>query len=269
VGRDGESFKSDLGQTRSGIFLQTGLDRFLPDGQISSVVSHPGFRFAPSALRALRNAPSPASASEGATAMSALPDIVRFDPLGLHRSIGMTHLRHATVERHMGMHAKPTIGIPGKHQGGPAGARKRVTIEMIADARPRRDHGRHHAVGRRQNRGLLKDEAEVSGLRPDIVPLRRDPFIQARDDIVVRAEGKHIRMKERPRRGVVDLTDIAREGFQPLAEELRYLCVRGRQSIHCLLHMRLPNGSNLIATNRSWSKRPALPIWGRASPKAR
>src|SRR5258708_200997 len=35
VERDGDSFRSDLGQTRSGIFLQMGLDRFLPDGQIS------------------------------------------------------------------------------------------------------------------------------------------------------------------------------------------------------------------------------------------
>src|ERR1700726_2714814 len=35
VGRDGDGYTSDLGQTRSGIFLQPGLDRFLPDGQIS------------------------------------------------------------------------------------------------------------------------------------------------------------------------------------------------------------------------------------------
>jgi len=33
--RDGDSFRSDLGETRSGIFLQMGLDGFLPDGQIS------------------------------------------------------------------------------------------------------------------------------------------------------------------------------------------------------------------------------------------
>ena len=72
---------------------------------------------------------------------------VRFDSLGLYRSIGMAHLRHATVERHMGMDAKPTISILGKHHGGPAGAWKRVAIGMIARARPRRDHGRHHAIG--------------------------------------------------------------------------------------------------------------------------
>jgi hypothetical protein len=35
VERDGDGYTSDLGQTRSGIFLQMGLDRFLPDGQIT------------------------------------------------------------------------------------------------------------------------------------------------------------------------------------------------------------------------------------------
>src|SRR5260370_37016789 len=35
VGRDGDGYKSDLGQTRSGIFLQPRLDRFLADGQIT------------------------------------------------------------------------------------------------------------------------------------------------------------------------------------------------------------------------------------------
>ena len=146
----------------------------------------------------------------------------------------MARLRYAAVERHVGMHAQPTIGIPRKHQGGPAGARKRVAIGMIARARPRCDHGRHHAIRGSQNRGLLKDETEVGGLRPDIVPLHGDPLINARDDVVVRPEGKHVRVEQRPCRGVVDLTDIAREGFQPLAEELRDLVFAvGKGSIAC------------------------------------
>jgi hypothetical protein len=133
--------------------------------------------------------------------------------------IGMARLRYTAVERHVGMHPQPIIGIPRKHQGGPAGAGKRTAIGMIARARPRCDHSRHHAIRGSQNRGLLKDETEVG--------------------------------EQRPCRGVVDLTDIAREDFQPLAEELRDLSVRGRQRFHCLLHIRRPNGGNFIAMNRS------------------
>src|SRR5258708_33498584 len=33
--------------------------------------------------------------------------------------IGMARLRYATVERHVRMHAQPTICIPRKNQGGP------------------------------------------------------------------------------------------------------------------------------------------------------
>jgi len=159
----------------------------------------------------------------------------------------MARLWHAAVQRHVGVRAKPAVGIFGKHHGGAAGAWKRPSIGMIPCARPRRDHDRHQAIGGRQNRGLLKDETEVGGLRPDFVPLRCDPFVEARDDIVVRTEGKHLRMEQRPRRGVVDLADVAREGFQPLAEELRQLRVRGRQGVHCLLQFRRCHGGNLIA----------------------
>jgi hypothetical protein len=49
---------------------------------------------------------------------------VRFDPPRLHRPIGM--LRHTAVERHVGMRAKPAVGISGKYHGGAAGARKRA-----------------------------------------------------------------------------------------------------------------------------------------------
>jgi hypothetical protein len=62
-------------------------------------------------------------------------------------------------------------------------------------------------------------------------------LIEAWDDIVMRAEGQHIRMEERPRRSIIDLADIAREGFQPLAEELHQLSVRNWQRGHCLLHV--------------------------------
>ena len=75
----------------------------------------------------------------------------------------MAHLRHAAVERHMGVYADPTIGTVGKHQGCAAGARKLIAIWMIARAGPRCDHGRHHPIGRYQNRGLLKDEMESLG----------------------------------------------------------------------------------------------------------
>jgi hypothetical protein len=159
----------------------------------------------------------------------------------------MARLRHAAVQRHVGVRAKPAVGIFGKHQGGAAGARKRLAVGMISGARPRRDRDRRQTIGGRQNRGLLKDETEVGGLRPDIVPLRRDPFVQAGEDIVVRTEGKHVGVEQRPRRGVVDLADVAREGFQPLAEELSQLRVRGRQRVHGLLHIWPCHGRNLIA----------------------
>jgi hypothetical protein len=159
----------------------------------------------------------------------------------------VARLRHAAVQRHVGMRAKPAVGSFGKHHGGAAGARKRLAVGMIPRARPRRDHDRHQTIGGRQNRGLLEDETKVGGLRPDFVPLRRDPFVEAGDDIVVRTEGKHVGVKQRPRRGVVDLADVAREGFEPLVEELRQLRIRGRQGVHCLLQFRPCHGSNLIA----------------------
>jgi hypothetical protein len=49
--------------------------------------------------------------------------------------------------------------------------------------------------------------------------LRRAPLINARDDVVVRPEGKHVWVEQRPCRGVVDLTDIARECFQPVCTD--------------------------------------------------
>jgi hypothetical protein len=45
VERDGDGYTSDLGKARSGIFLQPGLDRFLPDGQISALVPASRFLF--------------------------------------------------------------------------------------------------------------------------------------------------------------------------------------------------------------------------------
>ena len=158
----------------------------------------------------------------------------------------MARLWHAAVQRHMGMRAKPAVGISRKHHGGAAGARKRLAVGMISRARPWRDHDCHLAIGGRQNRGMLKDETKIGDLRPDIVPLRRDLLIEAGDDIVVGAEGQHIRMEQRPRRGVVDLTDIAREGLQPLVEELRQLRVRGRQGVHRLLQLRPSHGGKVI-----------------------
>src|ERR1700694_5538614 len=38
----------------------------------------------------------------------------------------MARLRDGAIQGHMGMRAKPAIGIPGKYHGGAAGARKRL-----------------------------------------------------------------------------------------------------------------------------------------------
>ncbi len=117
----------------------------------------------------------------------------------------MARLRHTAIERHMGMGAEPLVTLLRKHHRRAAGARKRPAVFVIPGAGPRGDHDRHHTIGRRQNRSLLQHETEVCRLRPDIVPLRRNPLVQPGDDIVVRAEGEHLRVKERPRRGVVDV----------------------------------------------------------------
>ena len=76
---------------------------------------------------------------------------------------------------------------------------------------------------------LLDHKTEIRSLRPDLVPLGFDPLLDAGNDIVVGAEGEHVRMEQRPRRGVVDVADIARESFQPLVEEARDFRVRDRQ----------------------------------------
>jgi len=143
------------------------------------------------------------------------------------------------------MRAKPTIAIavPGKNHGGAAGARERLAIGMIPGARPRRDHHRHPTIEGRQDLRLLKHETEVGGLRPDIVPLRRHPLVEPGDDVVVRAEGKYVRMEQRPRRGVVDLADEASEGFKPVAEEARDFRVRDRQGVHGVLRVRAPDAA--------------------------
>src|SRR5579872_4647630 len=97
-------------------------------------------------------------------------------PLGsisprLHRPVRITRLRHAAIERHVGMRAEPAIAIFCKHQRGAAGARKRRAVLVIAGRGPGRDHDRHVAVGRRENLRLFEHETEVGCLRPDIVPL--------------------------------------------------------------------------------------------------
>ena len=58
----------------------------------------------------------------------------------------MARLGYAAVERHVGMDAKPSIGVAGKHHGRPAGAGERRAVGMIAGARPWCDDGRHQAV---------------------------------------------------------------------------------------------------------------------------
>src|SRR5581483_525080 len=65
----------------------------------------------------------------------------------LHRPVGVARLRHAAVQRHVGMDAQPAIAGPGKHDCRAAGARKRPAVGVIAGAGPRRDHGCHRAVG--------------------------------------------------------------------------------------------------------------------------
>ena len=159
------------------------------------------------AILAFANTIEAASAQEPNQGKNEVAQDARMISQATHRI--MACLRDTAVERHVRMHAQPAISVPRKDHGRASRARKRAAIRMIARARPRRDHRRHRAVKRSQNRDLIEDETEVGRLRPDIVPLRVLPGFQPGDHVAVGAEGEHVGMEQRPRRRVVDLAHIA------------------------------------------------------------
>src|ERR1044072_3925217 len=104
---------------------------------------------------------------------------------------------------------------------------------MIAGRGPWRDHGCHGVVDRDQDVRSLGVEAEVARLRPHIVPLGCLPFGKTRDHIAMRAEAEHVRVKQRPRRSIVDLPYVARKGFEPADEVIARCAVGFGEGGHC------------------------------------
>src|ERR1700722_4111336 len=66
--------------------------------------------------------------------------------------------------------------------------------------------------------GAREIEAEIIRLRPDIVPLRIHPRVQARKHVSMCPEGQDVGMKQWPGRRVVHGADVTRKCLQPLEE---------------------------------------------------
>ena len=105
----------------------------------------------------------------------------------------MAVLRHATLQRHVGMNAEPTsVGLPREDDGRSSRPIEPATVRTEAGAGPGRDHGRHVAVAAHQHRGIVEVEGKVRRTRPDIVPLRLGPAREAADQFLVGAEGDDV-----------------------------------------------------------------------------
>ena len=88
----------------------------------------------------------------------------------------MTVLRHAALQRHVGMNAQPVpVGMTRENDCRPSWPVEATAVSVEARARPGRDYCRHPAIGAGQHFRVLQVESKIRGAGPDVVPLRLCP----------------------------------------------------------------------------------------------
>ena len=80
----------------------------------------------------------------------------------LSGSVAVAVLRHAALQRHVGMNADPAfVVVSGKNDGRPTWPIEAAAISLESGASPRCDHRRDAAVSAREYDGIVQVEGEI------------------------------------------------------------------------------------------------------------